>query len=35
MWNTYIGIALFLLASYMNIRGKRKEAQLNEEQNNA
>jgi drug/metabolite transporter (DMT)-like permease len=34
MWNTYIGIGLFLLASYMNIRGKRKEAKLNE-QNNA
>lgn len=33
MWNTYIGIGLFLLASYMNIRGKRKEAQLNEENN--
>ena len=35
MWNTYIGIGLFLLASYMNIRGKRKEARLNEQQNNA
>ena len=35
LWNTYIGIGLFLLASYMNIRGKRKEAQLNEERNNA
>jgi drug/metabolite transporter (DMT)-like permease len=34
MWNTYIGIGLFLMASYMNIRGKRKEASLNE-QNNA
>jgi drug/metabolite transporter (DMT)-like permease len=35
MWNTYIGIGLFLMASYMNIRGKRREAQLNERKNNA
>jgi len=34
MWNTYIGIGLFLLASYMNIRGKKKEA-INNEKNNA
>lgn len=33
MWNTYIGIGLFLIASYMNIRGKRKEARLNEKNN--
>lgn len=33
LWNTYIGIALILAASYLNIRGKRKEAQLNEEHN--
>lgn len=35
LWNTYIGIGLFLLASYMNIRGKRKEAQLNDQKDNA
>lgn len=33
LWNTYIGIGLFLLASYMNIRGKKKEARLNEKNN--
>lgn len=33
MWNTYIGIGLFLLASYMNIRGKKKEARINEKNN--
>lgn len=33
MWNTYIGIGLFLIASYMNICGKRKEARLNEKNN--
>lgn len=35
LWNTYIGIGLFLLASYINIRGKRKEAEINERENNA
>ncbi|MCQ4637085.1 DMT family transporter [Anaerovorax odorimutans] len=33
LWNTYIGIVLILIASYMNIRGTRKEAQLNENHN--
>lgn len=31
LWNTYIGIALILVASYLNIRGAKKEARLNEE----
>lgn len=31
LWNTYIGIILILIASYLNIRGKRKEARLNDE----
>lgn len=35
MWNSIVGIVLFLLASYINIRGKRKEAQQNEEKINA
>lgn len=30
MWNTVVGIALFLLASYINIRGKRNDAQMRE-----
>lgn len=33
LWNTYIGIGLILVASWMNIRGKRKEVQLHDSQN--
>lgn len=33
LWNTYVGIGLILIASWMNIRGKRKEVQLHESQN--
>lgn len=33
LWNTYIGIALILAASYLNVRGKQKEARLNEPDN--
>ena len=34
LWNTYIGIALILLASYLNIRGKRKEERQHETSDN-
>lgn len=30
LWNTYIGIGLILVASWLNIRGKKKEVTLNE-----
>lgn len=31
LWNTYIGIVLILIGSYLNIRGKKKEARLSEQ----
>lgn len=31
LWNTYVGIGLILIASWMNIKGKRKEVQAHEE----
>lgn len=31
LWNTYVGIVLILIASWLNIRGKRKEVRLSEQ----